>query len=156
MVPDCSWSVSLLLGYYCLANTARANQYPCPRGTFNNVTGASDDSYCQPCLGGMYCDQDGLAEPAGYCDAGYYCTSGSNSSSPSLGVQADECTTGHYCPMGSVTPQACPPGTYNSATQRQDVSECTNCTGGRYCPSWSMTAHGALCDAGEALDAYTH
>ena len=77
-------------GYYCLANTTHAHHYPCPRGTFNNVTGSIDDSFCQPCLGGMYCDQEGLATPAGLCNPGYYCTSGSNSSTPNLGDQVCE------------------------------------------------------------------
>ena len=81
--------------------------------------------------------------------AGYYCHHGSNSSSPSLGYQADECPEGgHYCPLGSVTPQACPPGTYNSATRRQDIVDCVNCTGGNYCPEWNMTLPGPPCDAG--------
>ena len=56
--------------YYCPLNTERANQYPCPRGTFNNLTNRVEESDCQPCSGGMYCDQEGLGYPAGQCDAG--------------------------------------------------------------------------------------
>ncbi len=74
--------------------------------------------------------------------------SGSNSSSPSLGDQANECPTGHYCPVGTVTPQGCPPGTYNSATRRQALSDCQNCTAGYYCPEWNQTYIGSQCQQG--------
>ena len=83
------------------------------------------------------------------CTCKYICTSCYNHNmSRGHHRQADECPVGHYCPLGSVTPQACPPGTYNSATRRQDVADCANCTGGRYCPYWNMTSAGDLCDAG--------
>ena len=79
---------------------------------------------------------------------GYYCTYGSNSSTPTLGDQADECPSGHYCPEGSSRPSPCPPGSYNAGTRLQKISDCSNCTGGRYCPEWNMTAPGPLCQQG--------
>ena len=57
-------------GYYCPLNSERANQYPCPRGTFNNLTNRVEEDDCQPCTGGMFCDQEGLSVPTGPCDAG--------------------------------------------------------------------------------------
>ena len=39
-----------------------------------------DESDCQACLPGHYCDVPGLDSPAGECEAGYFCSGGSNSS----------------------------------------------------------------------------
>ncbi|PIK41162.1 hypothetical protein BSL78_21986 [Apostichopus japonicus] len=135
-------------GFYCPMNTYYATEFPCPRGTFNNLTHRTDLSDCQPCAPGDYCDQIGLSEPAGPCDAGFFCLTGSNSSSPTFGDDADECPVGHYCPQGTAQPQACPPGTYSPSVRRQAVEECLNCTAGRYCPTFGMNATGDLCSAG--------
>ncbi|XP_062603182.1 uncharacterized protein LOC134264959 [Saccostrea cucullata] len=135
-------------GYYCPENTTNSNQYPCPAGTFNNQTHRTQLSDCQSCSGGMYCDQDGLSQPVGNCQAGYYCTSGANSSTPTQDANANICPEGFYCPVGTVTSQSCPPGTFNPSTGRQAVGECTNCTGGYYCPDYNMTAAGPQCSQG--------
>lgn len=138
-------------GFYCPENTTFATENPCLAGTFGNTTHRTDSSECQSCTGGMYCSQTGLDAPEGPCDAGYFCTSGSNSKTPSMGSNADICTIGNYCPQGTTTPQECPPGTYNPSTGRQSVDECLNCTGGRYCPDYGMTAVSAVthkCSAG--------
>ncbi|PIK35709.1 hypothetical protein BSL78_27465 [Apostichopus japonicus] len=135
-------------GFYCPMNTYYATEFPCPRGTFNNLTHRTDLADCQPCAPGDYCDQIGLSEPAGPCDAGFFCLTGSNSSSPTFGDDADECPVGHYCPQGTAQPQACPPGTYSPSVRRQAVEECLNCTAGRYCPTYGMNATGDLCSAG--------
>ena len=39
-------------GYYCLANTDVATKYPCPIGTFNNLTQADKATLCIGCLPG--------------------------------------------------------------------------------------------------------
>ena len=57
-------------GSYCPNGTATANQYLCPPGTFNNVTGIYLEGLCQPCLPGFYCQNSGLSEPEGPCTAG--------------------------------------------------------------------------------------
>lgn len=120
-------------------------------GKFSNLTSRTSPLDCQLCLGGEYCDQPGLEVPAGKCSAGYYCTIGANSSTPSQGANADICPKGYFCPVGSVTPLACPPGTYNSAVGRQRVTECTVCSGGRYCPYYNMTSPGPLCEPGRTF-----
>ena len=51
-------------GYYCPANTIDAYQFACSQGTFNNLTGRSDDSACQPCTPGYYCDRPGILKAA--------------------------------------------------------------------------------------------
>ena len=135
-------------GHYCPENTTIANANPCPVGKFNNETGKTLLSDCQPCSAGQYCSNTGLGEPEGPCDAGYYCTIGSDSKVPSMGSDADMCPAGFYCPTGSATPLSCPPGTYNPSTKRTSLSQCTNCTGGYYCADYNMTSVGPRCTAG--------
>ncbi|XP_071505048.1 uncharacterized protein [Diadema antillarum] len=135
-------------GFYCPLKTEYSSQFPCPQGTFNNLTHRTNEGDCQSCSGGFYCDQEGLEEPVAECAAGYYCRLGSNSSTPTFDTDNDECPVGHYCVQGSAQPQACPPGTYNPSTRREAVSECLNCTGGRYCPDYGMNTTGPLCQAG--------
>ena len=86
--------------------------------------------------------------------SGYFCYSGSNSSTPNLDSDGDECPTGQYCPAGSVQPTACPPGTYNPTTRRESVDQCTNCTAGYYCSEYNMTAAGPQCDTGRENSFY--
>ena len=50
--------------------TTTANEFPCPVGTFSNVTHRMNVTDCQLCREGMYCDQLGLSEPTGLCNAG--------------------------------------------------------------------------------------
>ena len=139
-------------GFYCPVNTTFATEYPCLVGTFSNTTHRTDASECQTCSGGMYCSQTGLAEPEGPCDAGYYCTQGSDSQTPTMGSDANICTKGHFCPQGTASPEQCPPGTYNPGTGLQAQSECLNCTGGRFCPDYAMTSISSTthkCSAGK-------
>lgn len=42
-------------GHYCPKNTSLANQYPCPAGTYSNVTGNTKIEDCKPCPPGRYC-----------------------------------------------------------------------------------------------------
>lgn len=40
-----------LTGHYCLNGTRVSTEYPCPAGTFNNITGLAADTDCFDCLG---------------------------------------------------------------------------------------------------------
>ena len=51
---------------------------------------------CQP---GSYCGAAGLAAPSGPCAAGYYCTRGSGTATPSNASVGGRCPAGHYCPQ---------------------------------------------------------
>ncbi|XP_069122179.1 multiple epidermal growth factor-like domains protein 6 [Argopecten irradians] len=135
-------------GFYCPENTTMSTEFPCPAGTFNNITHRTVVSDCTPCSGGMYCDQVGLTIPVADCAAGYFCLTGANSSTPSQGADADICPPRFYCPLGTVSPVCCSLGTFNPTTGRQAIDECTNCTGGTYCPDYNMTATGPACQAG--------
>ena len=57
-----------------------------------------------------YCETDGLANPTGLCDAGWYCNGSAVSAQES--VYGGECQAGTYCPEGSHRPTDCDPGKY--------------------------------------------
>lgn len=59
------------LGQYCPGQTEYGNQYPCPSGTFNNRSGMVNETDCQQCTPGYYCQNTGLPEPQGLCFPGY-------------------------------------------------------------------------------------
>ena len=59
-------------GYYCPSGTISSTQYPCPAGTYYNLTMARDVMDCLPCPGGEYCATDGLGYPTGKCSQGIF------------------------------------------------------------------------------------
>lgn len=67
-----------------------------------------------------------------YCDAGYFCTVGSDIPNP-IDLEAtkgDQCQPGYYCPTGSAEPTLCVAGTYEP---RIASDECQECPIGYYC-----------------------
>ena len=54
--PGSSIPEDCTVGYYCPYNDTRR---PCPLQTFNNVSGATDISFCHPCPAGYYCWYEG-------------------------------------------------------------------------------------------------
>ena len=61
-------------GHYCLVNTTTDTEYPCPKGTYNNKTGAQESNACVLCAAGTYCQDTGRTEEGVDCNAGHYCT----------------------------------------------------------------------------------
>ena len=57
-------------GHYCPAGTYVSTQFPCPTGTFYNLTMATALEDCIYCTAGSYCATPGLTNPTGLCDAG--------------------------------------------------------------------------------------
>jgi hypothetical protein len=56
------------MGHFCPEGTERANQYPCPPGTYNNDSlMASEAEACEDCPPGYYCQDHGLPQPQGLC-----------------------------------------------------------------------------------------
>ena len=47
-----------------------ANPPLCPAGTYSNATGLETVGQCETCTAGYYCEDPGLTEPTGPCDAG--------------------------------------------------------------------------------------
>lgn len=126
-------------------NTTRANEFPCPAGTFNNITNRVKLADCTTCSPGKYCSSAGLSQPNGICSAGYYCRSGAASATPLQDVNANECPKGSYCPKESTDYISCPPGRFGNETRLTQATDCHNCTAGFYCPSYNMTMAGPEC-----------
>ena len=93
------------VGHFCPTGTTSPD--PCPSGTFANTTGGRMLSDCLDCTPGMYCENQQLSQPTGYCSAGYYCSLKAKTSTPSDGITGRNCTPGHYCPVGSSQPKPC-------------------------------------------------
>ena len=63
----------------------------------------------------MFCDRTNLTAPVDMCAAGFYCTEGVDTATPTDDLhtgQGDVCPIGHYCPEGTVNPIGCAAGTY--------------------------------------------
>jgi hypothetical protein len=123
------------VGHYCESGTEEPT--PCPLGTFSNQTMLKAASECYDCTPGYYCDTTGLTEPVGLCTEGFYCSGGSNSSSPPVtSSTGGPCPIGKYCLNGTSTPKDCPAGTFNDVDQQ---SSCKDCPAGYYCEAGATT-----------------
>ncbi|CAH1274241.1 Hypp5282 [Branchiostoma lanceolatum] len=111
-------------GYYCPAGALE--EIPCPIGSYSSITGASECMLCPP---GYYCSATGQQSPTGPCNAGYFCTSGSQSPTPVDGA----CPEGHYCPEGSIIAIPCSVGTMNPDSHGTSQSDCRPCQAGYNC-----------------------
>ena len=136
------------VGKYCPASAQAPTD--CPIGTYNAVTGATDDSYCLPCKSGQFCATTGLSAPTGDCSEGYYCIEGASSATPSADPDGKfgPCTTGNYCPTKTGAPIPCPPGTFRATTGAISEAQCTSCTAGKYCLSGGLSAVEGDCAEG--------
>ena len=136
------------MGYYCPGGTRYASEYPCPLGTFSNLTGLQSAMDCAPCTAGSVCDQFGLVEPSALCGAGYFCVSGANQTAPVDTLMTGICPKGYYCPPGTVTPLPCLPGTFSNITGLAAAEECSPCTIGMFCIDYGLTEPSGLCMEG--------
>lgn len=125
-------------GYYCPIGTSLLHQYPCPPGTYNNLTGRTALSACIVCEPGSYCAGTANTYPTGLCANGWYCTNGANTSQPGEGsVHGGPCGPGDYCPLGSASRKPCPSGMYCNGTDGLPTGACLS---GHYCRGGSWTA----------------
>lgn len=135
-------------GYYCPAGTEFAHQYPCNNGTYQPYTTRDSDAACQICPAGKYCPNAGMANHAGNCAGGWYCTAGSWTDKPSiLGNDTGsncfcpaqsiggKCLARTFCPSGLSTTTACTGGYYRDVDELSSVSG--PCDAGYYCSSGS-------------------
>ncbi|KAG9392255.1 hypothetical protein J8273_5240 [Carpediemonas membranifera] len=122
-----------------------ASCMPCPAGTYSSNTGLTSAGECTPCSPGKYCATPGLAAPTGSCSAGYYCTGGADTPTPTDGSTGDICPVGNYCPGGSTAPVACESGTYQDF---EGQTTCTACEAGYYCPEGTSDYTIYTCPAG--------
>ena len=85
-------------GHFC---TNGSDPEPCPSGTFHNEGRISNKSQCVPCPRGRYCNGSGtLNGTAPPCDAGFICTGGSSTPTPTHPSMGYICPKGFFCPSG--------------------------------------------------------
>ncbi|GCC23266.1 hypothetical protein chiPu_0001660 [Chiloscyllium punctatum] len=118
-------------GYYCPLGTKHAFEKPCPTGTWNNITGAQDITFCLPCPPGYACHRMALTQPSRLCAPGFYCKERATTTKPLDGETGDLCPEGHYCPEGTAMPLQCGDGSYNNVTGLAEPSG--ECSPGYYC-----------------------
>ncbi|XP_031989756.1 SCO-spondin-like isoform X5 [Corvus moneduloides] len=135
-------------GHYCPAGTASAAQFPCPKGTYNPQASSSLRSHCSPCEPGHFCALPGQSQVTGPCLAGFYCTGGAPSPTPSDGLVGNRCPQGAYCPLGSASPLPCPPGQYSSSAGNTGIQDCLLCDAGYFCNGTGLVSPTGLCEAG--------
>lgn len=112
--------------------------YYCPQGS----------AMALECDGGSYCATTALAAPTGLCNAGYYCIGKATIANPTDGTTGNICPAGFYCPSGSISPIACPKGTYLGSTGNDQLSDCVDCPAGQYCGNSALTTPTGSCAAG--------
>lgn len=136
-------------GYYCPAGTGQ-NWQGCPSGTFSNDVGLKNETQCTQCTPGYYCANMNLTAPSGFCNAGFFCKSGSDSQTPSGLTKGDAgvCPVGHYCPQQTGQPKACPTGSFNNKTGIMAESDCQLCLQGYHCETPGLEYPSGLCEPG--------
>ncbi|XP_019743138.1 zonadhesin [Hippocampus comes] len=117
-------------GFFCSAGTLVPQ--PCPKGTFSDQSGLTDESQCRSCSPGFYCSETGLSAVSGPCLAGFYCLEGSQKAAPISSVSGGVCPAGHYCPEGSTVPSPCPTGSFRNETGGKGKDDCKPCLPGFY------------------------
>ncbi|XP_061449372.1 neurogenic locus notch homolog protein 4-like [Rhineura floridana] len=136
------------VGHYCPLASVSATQFPCPQGTYNANTGISDASFCISCDPGHYCALPGQPHVTGPCSAGYFCTTGASTPTPTNKLAGNICPKGHYCPKGSALPRPCPHGFYSNSTGNTKIEDCLLCHAGYFCDGTGLTSPTGLCAPG--------
>ena len=116
------------VGHYCPEESPFP--MPCAAGYYQPLTQRTALSDCILCTPGKYCTNPGSSNYVDDCDAGYYCTGGAITASPTDGTTGNICPEGSYCPLGSPMHMFCPNGTYTNHT---GASACYDCPAGYYC-----------------------
>ncbi|XP_060107674.1 multiple epidermal growth factor-like domains protein 6 [Heteronotia binoei] len=137
-----------LQGYYCPPGTQRSTQYSCPPGTFGPRQKLKSIQECQSCPPGKFCSSPGLAAPTGDCSEGFWCKGGARIPNPMDGVSGAPCPPGHYCPSGTLSPLACPHGTWSGDLENKNLQSCQPCPGGHFCNGSGLMAPSGRCTAG--------
>lgn len=102
------------------------------------------------CDAGFYCPQAMMAglNTTKTCQAGYYCSGGASTPSPTDNSTGNICSPGHYCLAGATSGTKCPIGTYCPAEGATSLSQCLSCSPGQYCAAAGLAAPSGNCSAG--------
>ncbi|XP_043114448.1 multiple epidermal growth factor-like domains protein 6 [Puntigrus tetrazona] len=99
----------------------------------------------------MFCEDWGLVEPTGPCQAGYFCLAGINFKNPDANISTGvggPCPVGHYCPEGTSLPLPCPLGTFSKSLYVIEKTGCSLCPAGLFCGSVGLSRPSGLCQEG--------
>lgn len=110
-----------LAGHYCPPGTAYPNQYPCPAGTFSDFTNLTDSSECSTCPARRACAAGSTSLSIVACEPGYYCPSGSATTTSSQCKRISERKKNRL--LG-------PAGTWSNKTNIASPEECSICPAG--------------------------
>ncbi|XP_071807027.1 uncharacterized protein, partial [Asterias amurensis] len=136
-------------GFYC-PNGTGYDWRPCPTGSYSNQVGLKNESQCTLCDPKKFCAYINATMVTGDCDAGYFCTEGSDTATPEITFKgvAGVCPVGSYCEAATDTPTPCARGTFGNQTKLQAQSDCTYCLYGMYCDAEGLTWPAGDCDPG--------
>ena len=126
---------SCTAGNSCPGTSRTTDGSNCAAGTWS----AAGQASCTACSAGRACTGAGRTTDGTQCAAGSY---------QSLTGQTAcvTCPAGYYCPLGSVSPTACPSGTYRAATAGAIDTDCIETSQGYYVTDGGTTK--TLCEAG--------
>ncbi|PFH31738.1 GCC2 and GCC3 domain-containing protein [Besnoitia besnoiti] len=147
------------LGFYCPRGTEMPVECPggslcpqgaaqpraCPAGTRSRGAQAcaaipTVEGCCEACPAGTFAAVEGSTACTA-CAAGYLCTAGSTSATPSDPREGRACPRGHYCPAGSLAPVPCPRGRYNAEEGAADEArDCLPCPEGTFSDQLGATS----------------
>ena len=97
---------------------------------------------------GHFCENTGLSNVSGPCDAGYYCLRGAKSATPKDNTTGNICPKGHFCLVGTSDPIKCPLGKYSNASGNEKETDCRPCVAGKYCGALGLEEPSGDCDPG--------
>ena len=132
------------VGHYCPIGVSSSSGNPCPQGTYQPKQNKTKLQDCLPCSAGKFCNDTGLATPAGDCYAGYLCVSNEKVPNPASAL----CPAGHYCLVGAVNATMCPSGTVRKTSGGASRSDCVPCDPGHFCGIPGLSRVSGLCSEG--------
>lgn len=134
-------------GFYCLDGTHLKNLYPCPAGTYNDITGIQAYTSCKLCPNGFLCDIGTTSDlgdnPPIKCMPGYNCPLAGPGGAALL---ITKCSAGSYSQDDSGVCLPCPSGSYCLEGASFPTAICNR---GFYCPSPTNSPVQYPCPAGK-------
>lgn len=115
-------------GHYCPPGTKYRDQFPCPAGYYNDLSGSHSINDCLHCGFNKYCPTVGSVTFT-------YCPDGTYNDYTTTAAQCLPCKAGYRCKQpGDGTflyPVPCSAGFYSA----KGATWCTHCPVGTYCPN---------------------
>lgn len=119
-------SIACSKGHYCPSGTKNPYDFPCPPGTFTDLTNVPASSRCTDCPVGKACSIMSTTAVVAITYTSSIITFNTNA--------IQNCAAGHFCPVRTDFPTQfpCLAGTFSASTGLGLASECTTCTIGKW------------------------